>query len=71
MKTLDGPLREAEVELIELHKAARNTPAWSDAQRRQFDENRMKKLDEAGDKLAAALRRAKEQCAAAERLLAH
>ena len=68
--TLDGPIKEVEAARKGLTAAARASSGWSGDQRARFDRNRMKPLDDAGAQLAEALLRARQQCAAAERLLA-
>lgn len=67
--SLDGPLRQVEIAGVELKKAAGSNQAWADQQRRAFDAQRMKPLLDAGARLRAALQKAQEQCAKAERLL--
>lgn len=67
--TLDGPIREAQAARAELAKVASSTQGWSDRQRQAFDNQRLKPLADAGARLVAALQRAQEQCARAERLL--
>jgi hypothetical protein len=67
--TLDGPIREAQTARTELAKVASSTQGWADRQRQAFDAQRLKPLADAGAHLVAALQRAQEQCAKAERLL--
>jgi len=67
--TLDDPIRQVETARAELAKVAGSTHGWSDRQRQTFDGQRLKPLDEAGARLSAALQKAREQCAQAERLL--
>lgn len=67
--TLDGPIREAQTARAELAKVASSTQGWADRQREAFDTQRLKPLADAGAHFVAALQRAQEQCAQAERLL--
>ena len=66
---LDDPIRQVETARAELGKVADSTGGWSDEQRQAFDSQRMSPLDAAGGLLLSQLRKAQEQCMAAERLL--
>lgn len=68
--SLQEPIRKVESARIELNRVAANTQGWSDGQRADFDNQRMKPLSDAGARMAAALMKAQEQCVAARRLLA-
>ena len=68
---LEGPIYQAENARGELTKAVRSADRWSDNLRQQFDAQRLTPLNEAGRRLIAALKKAAEQGAKAERLLAH
>ena len=66
---LDDPIHQVETARAELGKVAGSTSGWSDEQRQAFDSQRMGPLDVVGGQLLSQLRKAQEQCAAAERLL--
>jgi hypothetical protein len=66
---LEGPIRQVEIAQAEFRSVADNATGWSDQQRHTFDSQRIRPLVSAGTQLLSALRKAQEQCAAAERLL--
>ena len=66
---LDDPIRQVETARAELSKVTASTGGWSDKQREAFDSQRITPLDAAGGRLLSQLRKAQEQCTAAERLL--
>lgn len=68
--TLDGEIRAVEAAAAELKRAGAGASGWADGQRQEFDTQRMTPLTEAAPPLIAALRRAQDACARAERLLA-
>jgi hypothetical protein len=67
--TLDPVIHEVESVRNEFSKVAAESEGWSDKQRHEFDAQRMKPLLAVGTQMLTALRKAREQCAAAERLL--
>jgi hypothetical protein len=67
--SLAAAVRQTESARTELSKAGRDADGWSDDTRARFDKQRIQPLDKAGSQLQAALARAAEQVAAAEKLL--
>lgn len=52
-----------------LDRASRDSERWSDDLRQRFDAQRLKPLHAAGSSLETALKKAQQECEAAERLL--
>ena len=52
-----------------LNRARSGSEGWSDDLRERFDAARFRPLTDAGARVVQALKKAQEQCAAAERLL--
>jgi hypothetical protein len=67
--TLGQPLRELERARADLRQTRESTPGWADERRRRFDSQRLTPMEEAGARLAAALKRAEEEFSAAQRLI--
>lgn len=67
--TLDGPIRDLDSALSELHRAASDSDAWDDQERRRFDADRLTPLANAGRRLASTLTRAQQKLRTAEALL--
>jgi len=66
---LEEPMRRLDMARGDLTRAENASTAWADLQRSEFDSQRMLPLKEAGAQLEQALRKASEQCEAANRLL--
>ena len=62
-------LQLAQEAQAELERARSGSEGWSDELRQRFDAARFRPLVEAGASVVQALKKAQEQCAAAERLL--
>jgi hypothetical protein len=62
-------VRLAQEAQAELERARSGSEGWSDDLRQRFDAARFRPLTDAGVRLMQALKKAQEQCAAAERLL--
>ena len=68
--TLETSIWQVERALSDLRKVAGSTEGWSDQQRRDFDRERVGRLDRTAGHLLRALQQAQQQCVQAERLLA-
>lgn len=66
---MDQPISNLERARADLRRARDSTPGWADARRRDFDNHKLTPLDDAGARLALALKRAQEQFRAAQRLI--
>lgn len=66
--SLDNTIRQVESAQIGLRSVASGAEGWKDRQRDEFDNQRMKPLDDAASRLLVALRRANEQLVAATKL---
>jgi len=62
-------LQLAQEAQAELERARSGSEGWSDDLRQRFDAARFRPLTDAGARVVQALKKAQEQCAAAERLL--
>lgn len=67
--SFDEALRRLETALAAFERARTETTGWPDALRERFDAQRLRPLADAGTQLETALRRAQEQCDAADMLL--
>ena len=67
---LENPLGELQRARAELARVRESTAtAWSDELRHQFDRGRLDPMDEAVNRLIAAVRRAQEHVSSAQRIL--